>query len=83
MLNKRLSKDVCEKCARHSRALSHEAVGVRLYVFSKDEGDWFTICPRNVSDDEESWKRVIHSIDRPPGWCPYVVEHVVSQDAEC
>ena len=69
-----LSKDVCRKCIN-----SAARDGLRVSSWGlMDDKRWEhgeVLC-------EDFWQSKRSIQEPPPEWCPYIVEHVVSQDVE-
>ena len=42
---------------------------------------WYVICPVRIARTDMEG-RMVYQTEDSPSWCPYVVEHVVSQDVE-
>ena len=76
-----LNKEVCSKCW-NARMISLN--GTHIGWLSIDDEHWkkgWVTCPTEFVDKVSSGKRLIDQ--EPPDKCPYVLEHIVSdQDAK-
>ena len=76
-----LNKEVCKKClgALHKGLFSRSEDVRKKWSRAFDEDwkqGWITCAAAPIM------KPNVMVDGRPPGTCPYIVEHVVSQDAE-
>ena len=82
-----LSREVCEKCInKHRTSYNYSYFGEKSWSwFEEDSERWvdgkvFCGYPSMMSLDD--FLGLQNTDDEPPEGCPYVVEHLVMQDAE-